>query len=96
MPRTTTNGKHSPIPDKLDELGLNLRSYLDLPPRATSLEDEVKGIISAARTRTISPEEATRQVLRIIGREQEQLESALKRAITPGQLWADGCSSDHE
>lgn len=94
MPQQTTNGKQHHIPNDLS--GLNLRSYLDFPPRQVTLEEEVLGVLDKLRSRMCSREEACQAVLRIIGRETEALESAVKRAISPGQLWADGMSSDHE
>lgn len=96
MPRTTQNGKHTPIPDNLAEPGLNLRSYLDLPPRGVSLEQEVLGVLDGLRTRLCSREEAAQAILRIIGREAQSLEDAVRRAVSPGQLWADGVKDDHE
>jgi hypothetical protein len=78
-----SNGKpHLPL--NLAESGLNLRAFLELPPRGVSLEDEVKSVINAARTRLTSPEEATQAILRIIGRETGQFEDAVRRALGEG------------
>lgn len=66
-------------------LGLNLRAYLDLPPRPASLEDEVLGVIDRARLRLCSREEAARAVLGIIGRETEAFEAAVRRTLGGGE-----------
>jgi hypothetical protein len=61
--------------------GLNLRAYLTLPPHDVSIEEEVRGVILAARRRTCSPQEAEQAILRILGRELDALESAVREAL---------------
>lgn len=78
------NGDTRHIPKTFNDESLNLRAFVELPTRQVTLEDEVKAIIQGVRTRLISPDRATWQLLGIIGREQEQFELAVKRALIPG------------
>jgi hypothetical protein len=84
------------IPDHFADHNLNLRAFVDLPAKGESLEQEVLGVLDRLRTRTFSREEAKDAILRIIARETETFETAVKRALCPGQLYAEGVTADHE
>ncbi|MBX9580508.1 MAG: hypothetical protein K2X87_09385 [Gemmataceae bacterium] len=88
-----SNGK-AHLPLKLADRGLNLRAFVDLPPPGASLEQEVAALVHAARVRTMPPEAVTRAIIGIIGRETDRLEDAVRRALSPGELWAEGCKED--
>lgn len=60
---------------------LNLRAFIDVPPHAQSIQEEVQGLIKGAMRGRISPEEVSLRVLQIIGREQSEFEKAVKEAI---------------
>lgn len=89
-----SNGKGSGIPENLAELKLNVRAFIDLPPRQVTLEEEVLSVIDKVRTRVSSREEAAQTIIRIIGRETDQVTNAVKKARSAGELYAEGCKDD--
>lgn len=60
--------------------GLNPLAYCEFPPREVSLLQEVRSIITAARTRTCTPGDAEQAVINLIGREVERITDGVKEA----------------
>jgi hypothetical protein len=77
------NGDTKHIPANFAGDGLNLRAFVDLPPKQVTLEQEVMGVIDKVRTGMCRREEAVQAIVRIIGRETSELEEAVRRALRP-------------
>ena len=75
---------HATIPLDLNRLSLNLRAYVDLPPRGESLEVEVKRLVSLVASGRVGQTEGAEAVLRIIGRELDLFAEAVKDALPHG------------
>ena len=82
--RTTNHRTHASIPLDLNRLSLNLRAYVDLPPKGESLEVEVKALMAMVASGRIGQTEGSDAILRIIGRELDLFAEAVKDALPHG------------
>lgn len=72
------------IPLDLNRHALNLRAYVDLPPKGESLEAEVNRLMALVASGRVSQTEAAQAVLRIVGRELDLFAESVREALPPG------------